>query len=163
MINEKIEKAFNEQIKHELESAYLYLAMASYFHHEGWDGMAAWMKKQAVEEEKHAMRFFEHIVDRGGRVHLAALSQPKAEWSGPTDAWDAAYKHEQFITSRIHALSKLAEEEKDYTARPMLDWFLNEQIEEEAQTQQVLTKAQKTGNSAGGLMVLDHHLGKREE
>ena len=163
MMNEKIERAFNEQIKHELESAYLYLSMAAYFHKNGWDGMANWMRKQAREEQKHAMRFFEHIVDRDGRVQLAALAQPKLEWNSATDAWEAAYKHEQFITSRIHTLAKLIEDEKDYTARPMLDWFLNEQIEEEAQTLQVLDKAQKTGNSAGGLMVLDHHLGKREE
>lgn len=163
MINEKVEKAFNEQIKHELESAYIYLSMAAYFHHINLDGMAAWMQKQAKEEYAHAMKFFEHIRDRDGRVHLSAISQPQGEWSSPLEAWKAAYKHEQFITQRIHALTKLANDEADYTAQPMLHWFLNEQIEEEAQTLKVVEDLEKVGTSGGGLLMIDRHLGKRED
>lgn len=163
MINEKIEKAFNEQVKHELESAYIYLSMAAYFYSKGLDGMASWMKTQAGEEYEHAMKFFDHIRDRDGRVHLAALAQPTAEWSSPLDAWKAAYKHEQFITSRIHTLTELANNERDFTALPMLNWFLNEQIEEEAQTSKVVADLEKAGTSGGALLMVDKQLGKREK
>ncbi|MFA4875437.1 MAG: ferritin [bacterium] len=163
MINEKIEKAFNEQIKHELDSAYLYLSMAAFFHRKNLDGMAAWMQVQAKEEYKHAMKFFDHIRDRDGRVHLQALGQPTAEWGTPLDAWKAAYKHEQFITQRIHELMKLAQGENDYSALPLLNWFLDEQIEEESQTLKVVQDLEMAGTSAGTLLMLDKHLGKREE
>ena len=162
MMNEKIEKAFNEQIKHELESSYLYLSAAAYFHHEGLDGMAQWMRVQAVEEVKHAMRFFDNIRDRDGRVQLLALAQPKKEWSSALEVWKDAYKHEQFISDKIRALAKLAADEHDATSTPVLNWFLEEQIEEEAQTLAVVQDLEKVGTSGAALVMLDRHLGKRE-
>jgi ferritin len=163
MMNEKIERAFNEQIKHELESAYLYVAAAAYFHNEGLDGMAGWMRVQAREEVKHAMRFFDNIRDRDGRVRLLALSQPKGEWSSPLEVWKDAYKHEQFISDKIRSLVKLVAEEADATSTPLLNWFLDEQIEEEAQTLKVVQDLEKVGTSGAALVMLDRHLGKREE
>ena len=162
-MNEKMERAFNEQIKNELESAYIYLAMSAYFESLGWKGMAKWMRKQTMEEEKHAMKFYDHICDRGGRVHLAALAQPKVEWSNPLDAWKEAFKHEQFITGTINNLAKLAEAEGDYSSRPLLAWFHDEQIEEEDQTRVVVDALEKIGSSMPGIFMLDAELGKREE
>jgi len=161
-MNERIEKAFNEQIKNELESAYIYLAMSAYFESQGWKGMAKWMRTQVKEEQAHAMKFYDHIFERNGRVHFTALAQPKTEWASPVEAWKEAYKHEQFITGTIKNLAKLAEGEGDYSARPLLDWFLNEQIEEEDQTRTVVDALEKIGTSMPGLFMLDAQLGKRE-
>jgi len=162
MMNEKIEKAFNEQIKHELESSYLYLSAAAYLQNQGLEGMGKWMQVQAVEEIKHAMKFFGTLNDRGGRVRLAALTQPKAEWSAVADVWKDAYKHEQFISDKIRTLANLAYAEQDATSLPLLHWFLDEQIEEEAQTLKVVQDLEKIGTSGSALVMLDRELGKRE-
>lgn len=161
MINEKIEKELNEQIKHEIGSAYLYLSMAAYFDGQGWDGMASWMKVQAQEEMTHAMKFYDHLKDREGRIELMALEKPQAEWGSPLEAFKAAYKHEQFITSRIETLAKIAQEVGDFTSRPLLDWFLNEQIEEEASTAKVAQQLERIGSSTEGLTMLDRELATR--
>jgi ferritin len=160
-MNAKIEKEFNEQIKHEIGSAYLYLSMAAYFDGLGWDGMASWMKVQAQEEMTHAMKFYDHLKDREGRIELMALEKPQAEWASPLEAFKAAYKHEQFITGRIGTLAKLAQEENDFTCRPLLDWFLNEQIEEEASTAKVVQQLDRVGSSTEGLTMLDRELATR--
>ncbi len=161
MINEKIERAFNEQIKNEIYSAYLYLAMAAYFNRQGWDGMANWMKVQAQEEMTHAMKFYDHIIDREGRVELLALDKPPSEWASPLEAFKAAYKHEQTVTAMIQNLAKLSTEESDFTSRPLLDWFLNEQIEEEATASRIAQQLERIGSSADGLAMLDKELGSR--
>lgn len=162
MIGEKIQTAFNEQIKYELESDYLYLSMAAYFHSLVLDGMAHWMKKQANEEFGHAMKFFDHITNRGGRIVLHPLDKPKAEWASPLQVWQEAYKHEQDITARINRLVKLAKEENDYASTPLLNWFVDEQIEEEASTSKVAQMLERVGPSGAGLVMLDKELGKRE-
>lgn len=162
MMNEKIQSAFNEQIKHELESEHLYLSMAAYFHSVNLDGFAKWMRVQASEERKHAMKFFEHIYDRGGRVHLTALGQPKGEWSSPLNVFEDAYKHEVFITDKINSLVKLAQGTQDYASTPLLNWFEDEQIEEENSTFKIVEKLKMIGTSGAGLVMLDKELGKRE-
>lgn len=161
MIGERMQKLMNEQIKHEIGSAYLYLSMAAYFDSINMDGMAGWMRSQAQEEMVHAMKFFNHIKDRGGRVWLMGLEQPKTEWSSPLNAFQEAYKHEQFITSKIYSLTKLANEESDFSALPMLGWFNDEQIEEEDQTVKVVQMLEKIKDSGAGLIMLDKQLGKR--
>jgi len=163
MIGEKLQKAFNEQINAEIHSAYLYLSMAAYFHSVGLDGMAQWMKVQEQEEKSHAMKFFSHIVDRMGKVTLTAIEQPKTEWASPLEAFEDAYKHEQYITSRINNLVKLASEEVDNAAGIMLQWFVTEQVEEEANTAKICDLLKRIGNSGNGLIMLDHQLGKRGE
>ena len=162
MINEKIQQAFNEQINHEIGSAYIYLSMAAYFYSQNLEGMANWMKVQAKEEMVHAMKFFTHIIDRDGKVVLGALEKPKTSWATPVDAWKDAYKHEQFITGKIHSLVKLAAGESDYASTPLLNWFEDEQIEEEQQTIRVVQLLEKIGTSGAGLVMLDKELGKRE-
>jgi len=161
MISKKMQDAMNEQIKYELESAYLYLSMAAYFHSLGLDGMAQWMRVQTQEEVVHAMKFFDHIKDRGGRVELLPLAQPKREWSSPLVAFQEAYKHEQFITSKINDLVKIAKEESDNPANVLLHWFITEQVEEEASTSRVAQALERIGDSGQGLIMLDRELSTR--
>jgi len=162
MIEKRIQDAMNEQIKHELESAYLYLSMVAYFQTEGLDGMATWMNIQAQEEVAHAMRFFSHINERGGRVELKALAKPQKEWASPLAAFKAAYEHEQFITGTINDLVKISEEEDDNPARIMLQWFVTEQVEEEDSARQVVDLLTRIGDSGHGLITIDHELGARQ-
>ncbi len=161
MISKKIEKAFNEQIKNELESAYIYLSMAAYFHSAGLDGMAQWMRVQTQEELVHAMKFFDHIRDRNGKVNLLDLKQLKTEWSSPLDAFQDALKHEQFITGKINDLAMLAREEGDEPAGVFLQWFVKEQVEEEANATKNVQLLEQVGDSGPGLIMADRELGKR--
>ncbi len=161
MIHEKMQQAMNEQIKNEVFSAYLYLSMSAYFAGIGLDGMSQWMKVQFKEELTHAMKFFDHLNDREGRVQLMVIDQPQAEWPSPLDAWKAAYKHEQLISSKINGLVKLANELGDYAALPMLNWFVDEQIEEEATASKQVQTLEMIGEKGPGLVMLDRELGKR--
>lgn len=163
MISKTMEKALNEQIREELGSAYLYLAMAAYFHSLNLPGMAHWMEVQVQEEYGHALRIYKHVVERGGRVRLEALSEPKFEWASPLEAWKAAYDHERSISNRIHRLVELARQEKDYPAEVMLQWFVAEQVEEEDQTRRIVEMLERIGESGRGLLWLDKELGKREK
>ena len=162
MIGKRMQDAMNEQIKHELESAYLYLSMVAYLNAEGLDGMAQWMTIQTQEEVAHAMRFFNHINEREGRVELLPLAQPQKEWASPLEAFKAAYKHEQFITGSIDNLVKVAEEENDNPAKIMLQWFVSEQVEEESSTKKVVDLLERIGNSGHGLIMVDRELGIRQ-
>ncbi|HAZ27052.1 TPA: ferritin [Candidatus Acetothermia bacterium] len=162
MIEKKLEKALNEQIREEIASAYLYLSMAAYFAADGWDGMAGWMRVQAQEEQEHAMRIFDHLVERGGRVKLHALAEPEAKWASPLAAFKAAYEHEQHITACIHSLVELAQKEKDHAAAAMLQWFVTEQVEEEDQTRKAVDLLERVGDSGRGLFIVDRELGQRK-
>ncbi|HPQ82033.1 MAG TPA: ferritin [bacterium] len=144
-----------------MDSAYLYLSMSAWFEGQGFDGMAAWMRVQAMEEQEHAMKFFDHIQERDGRVELLALSKPKAEWSSPQNAFEEAYKHEQFITGKIHDLVKLSQETRDFPSTSMLNWFVDEQVEEEANASKIVQTLERVGNSGNGLVMLDRKLGER--
>jgi ferritin len=161
MINKKMFDALNEQIKNELESAYIYLSMVAYFHSRNLDGMAHWMRCQVHEETIHAMKFFDHLINRGGELVLLDLKQLKTTWKSPLEPWKDAYAHEQFITAKIHNLIKIARAENDYTAEPMLAWFANEQIEEESNTDKVVRQLEMVGDSKEGLFMLDRELGTR--
>jgi ferritin len=130
MFNKKMEKSFNEQINEELYSAYLYLSMVAYFESTNLPGFANWMRVQTQEEIVHAMKFYDYINQRDGRVILTALADPQIEWKSPMDAFEAAYKHELHITAKINELVNQAIEEKDHAANMFLQWFVNEQIEE---------------------------------
>jgi ferritin len=162
MVPKPLEQEFNNQIKLELESAYLYLAMAAYFDAQGLAGMARWMRAQVQEEVTHAMRFLKHLTERGGAVRLQALGQPAAEWRSPLAAFEAAYKHEQFITARINLLAKLSRDENDFASQSMLQWFVDEQVEEEEQTLAIVAKLKMAGESKGALLYIDKEMGKRE-
>ena len=161
MIGDKIRKAINDQIKYEIESSYLYLAMAAYFHSKSLDGMAQWMRVQVQEELFHAMKFFDHVRDRDGRVDLKPLSIDKNDWASPQEAFRDAYKHEQSVTARINQLSKLAQEEGDFAAQAMLQWFVTEQVEEEANTSKIAAELSLVGDNGYGLLMLDRELATR--
>jgi ferritin len=161
MIGEKTKKAMNEQIKHELESFYIYLSMTAYFHQQNLNGMAHWMRCQAHEEMIHAMKFYDHILDRGARVTLLDLKQIKTNWKTPLEAWKDAYEHEKFITAKINNLVKISRDENDYTSEPLLAWFLNEQIEEEKSTDKVARELALIGDSKDGILMLDRELATR--
>lgn len=163
MVSEKVVKALNEQIKFETESAYLYLAMAADLHEKGFDGMASWMRVQAKEELEHAMKFFDHLTERNARVELQAISQPKTSWSSPLEIFEEAYKHEQFITGKINDLVRLANEVSDYPAGILLQWFVTEQVEEEANTSKAAEMLRRIGNSGSGLVMIDRQFGKRAQ
>ncbi|SHH39287.1 ferritin [Thermosipho atlanticus] len=161
MLSEKLEKALNEQIKKEINSAYLYLSMATYFDSEGLKGFANWMKKQANEELGHAMKLYDYVYERGGEVELQAIEKPKCKWDSPLAAFEDAKNHEKFITDSIHKLFELAMEEKDYATMSMLEWFIDEQVEEEAQTEEIVSKIKALLSTPNGMYLLDKELGQR--
>lgn len=161
MIDQRMFDAVNEQIKYELESAYIYLSMAAYFHVENLDGMAHWLRVQVHEETIHAMKFFDHLTNRGASVVLLDVKQLKTTWKNALEPWKDAYAHEKFITEKIHALTKIAREVNDYTAEPLLNWFLNEQIEEEFNTDKISRQVELIGESKEGLFLLDRELAAR--
>jgi ferritin len=161
MFSDKLNNAFNTQIKNELNSAYIYLGMAAYFDNHGLPGFSHWMQKQAQEEMAHAMKFYAFVFDRGGSVTLGGLDQPKVNYESPLAAFQAAYEHEQFISGTIHQLYKLAQEENDYASRPLLHWFIDEQVEEEANSRAVVEQLEMIAGSKTGIFMLDRQLGAR--
>jgi ferritin len=161
MLSAKMEKALNDQINAELFSYYLYLSMSTWFTSRNLGGFAGWMIVQAGEENEHAMKFYGHIHERGGRVKLQPIEGPQVEWNSPLEAFKAAYEHEKYITGRIHNLVKMALEESDYASNSFLQWFVDEQVEEEAAASEIVERLKMIGDHTGGLMMLDHELGKR--
>lgn len=162
MISEKMQKALNDQIQAEMSSSYLYLSMSACFHGVIMDGMAHWMSVQAKEENGHAMKMFGYLIERGGKVELQAIEKPKTTWASPLEAFKDTYKHEQYITSRINDLVKLAYDEGDVATLIFLQWFVTEQVEEEANASKIVAMLEMIGESKNGLFMLDHNLGKRE-
>jgi ferritin len=162
-ISKKLSEEINNQINYELYSGYIYLSMASWFEEHNLDGMAHWMKVQAKEEYEHAMRFWDHIVDRGGRVFLTTIEEPKKDWKSALEAWEDAYQHEMKVTKRIFKIGQIADEEGDRSAIPLLQWFYNEQVEEEEQTMKVRDLLKLIGDKTNALFMLDTRLGQREE
>ncbi len=161
-IKKKMNDAINRQINRELYSGYLYLSMAAYFEAENLKGFAHWMRKQAEEEKKHAMKFFDFVAERGGRVVLETIEKPPSSWKSPLEVFEQAYEHEKNVTQMIYGLADLAESEKDRASGSMLKWFIDEQVEEEDSANEIVQKLKIVGNSGSGLMVLDKELGKRE-
>ena len=161
MIGRKLRDAMNEQVKNELESYYIYLSMAAYFHSQNLDGMAHWMRCQAHEEMIHGMKFFDHILERGSDVELLDLEQLKTTWSSPLEAFQDAYAHEQFITGKIQDLTKICRDESEYASEPILAWFNGEQIEEEANVSKIVSDLERVADSKEGLLMIDRELAAR--
>ncbi len=161
MIDKKIQDALNIQIKEEMQSAYLYLAMAADFESKNLNGFANWMKVQAQEEMVHATKIYDFINSRGGKVLLKSLDAPQDTWSTPLKAFEAAYKHEQYITGCIDKLIALARGQNDNAAEILLHWFVTEQVEEEESASDIVEKLKIIGDAGAGLFMLDAELGKR--
>jgi ferritin len=161
MLAKTMQDALNEQIQKEYHSSYLYLAMAAYCEASNLPGSAQWMRIQSQEELAHAMKLFEHMVDRGGRVTLQAIPQPLAEYKSALDVFENVLAHEQLVTASIHKLYALALKENDYPGQVMLQWFVTEQVEEEKNAGQVVEQLKAIGESKNGLFMVDRGLGKR--
>ncbi len=162
IISKKVEKALNSQVNAEFFSAYLYLSMAADFETKSLIGFAKWLKIQAQEEVNHAMKIYNYILERSGKVELEKIEKPKIEWNTPLEAFNDAYEHEKKVTSLIYQLVEIAQQEKDYATNEMLQWFVKEQVEEEAQTQLIVEQLKMVGDSNNGIMIIDHRLSKRE-
>ena len=162
MLSKKLQDAMNEQIKNELYSAYLYLSMSAYCEEANLPGFAHWMRLQAQEEEAHAMKFYGFIYERGGRVVLQAIDQPPVEFQSPRAVFEQTLEHEQKVTAMIHDLYALAVQEKDYASQIFLQWFVTEQVEEEASATQILETLKMIGDKGHALIMLDRQLGSRE-
>lgn len=160
-MNEKMRNALNEQINAEFYSSYLYLSMASYFRRINFDGFARWMEVQALEEITHAMKFFDFVNDRGGKVDLKPIEGPPVSWESPLAAFEAVYKHEVTVTGLIYNLANIAAEEKDHATGNLLQWFINEQVEEESSADTIVQKLKLIGGDGGNLYLLDQELGQR--
>ena len=161
MISQKMTDAVNDQIKAEFESAYLYLAMSAYLESKNLKGVAHWLKEQFKEEQEHAEKLMKHLYERGARVILGAISKPDAEFGTPLDVFRAVAKHERIVTGRINKMMDLAIEEKDYASQSMLKWFVDEQVDEEADADEIVSKIELLKDSNGSMYMLDKELGQR--
>lgn len=160
MLSKKMEKAINDQIKWEYYSAYLYLSLSAYFQNLGLPGFANWMEVQTQEELFHGTKMFRYVSEKGGRVVLQGIEAPEFEWKSPLAAFDFALKHEYQVTKRINDLVDLAQKEKDHASAIFLQWFVTEQVEEEASFGDVVNKLKLVGDG-GGLFMLDRELAAR--
>jgi ferritin len=161
MISNKMEEALNAQVNAELYSAYQYLSMESYFKSLNLNGFANWMRVQTQEEVAHAMKIYDSINERGGRVTLEAIEGPPTKWNSPLAVFEAIYAHEQKVTELINDLMDLAVKQKDHATSSFLQWFVNEQVEEEASADEVVQQLKMMENAPGGMFMLDRELGQR--
>ena len=161
MLKKKILKSLNDQINAEMFSSYLYLSMEAYFQSISLKGFAAWMRVQAQEEMMHGMKFYDFVNERGGKVTLEAIAKPETTWATPLAAFEAVLKHEEHVTSLINNLVDLAISEKDHASNNFLQWFVAEQVEEEASASEVVEKLKLIKDNPSGLFMVDAELGKR--
>ena len=161
MKSKKLLKALNDQIKLEFSSAYTYLSMAAFFESENLPGFAHWMTMQYQEETAHALKLFQYVNNRGGRVTLQAIEQPAAAFKSPLDVFEKILAHEQMVSESINKVYELAVKEQDYPTVVELQWFITEQVEEEKVAQDVLEQVRLIGNHGASLLMLDRQLGNR--
>jgi ferritin len=157
MLDAALEAALNEQMNVEFASAHIYLAMAAHLDRMNMTGAATWMRLQAREENGHAMRFFDHILDRGGRVRVGAIEAPPLDFGSALETFEAALQHERMVTSRIHALA----EASDRATQVFIDWFVAEQVEEERTVERIIGSLRLAGEDGSALLMLDRELGTR--
>lgn len=162
MLSEKMQAALNAQVNAELHSSYLYLAMAAYFESQNLMGFANWMHQQSIEENGHGMKFYTYINSRRGRVTLTAIDAPKTEWKSSLAVFEDSLKHEQKITGLINKLMDLAIAESDHATISFLKWFVDEQVEEEANVDGVIQDLKRIGDAPQGLFILDRELAGRK-
>jgi len=162
-MDKKLEKAMNEQIVKELYSSYLYLSMAAYFEAESLSGFSHWMRMQVQEEMIHAMKFFDFLNERGSRVTLGAIDKPPANFLSPEDVFKKTLKHEQLVTQSINNLYSIAQKANDNAACVFLQWFINEQVEEEKSPADILGKLKYAAKAPAGILMLDKDLSTRPQ
>jgi len=161
MMSPKMTEALNQQINEEYFSNYIYLAMAAYLEDMDLEGMAHWMRMQAQEEYLHAMKIFDYMIERGARVELKAVAAPPKEWESPLAAFEAALDHEKYMTGNINTLADLAISERDHATNNVLQWYVTEQVEEEAGVDSIVKKLKMMGGDGQGLFLMDRELASR--
>jgi ferritin len=157
-----VEKAINDQIQAEFQSAYIYLSMSARFEELNFKGAAQWMRLQWQEEIAHALKFFDFLLRRGGSPALQQLDAPTVKFDRPIDAFEQSLAHEQYVTGLIHDLYELAVSEKDYSLQTLLHWFIDEQVEEEEAAEEIIQSLKMAGDSGEGLFLIDRELGQRQ-
>lgn len=161
MLSDALQEALNAQINDELHAAYLYLAMAEYFSANNLDGFAHWMRMQREEEIGHAMKIFDFVLDRDGRVDLRTIEAPAAEFSSPLEVAKKALEHERKVTGKINSIYEKAKQESDYPTEALLQWFVIEQVEEEASALKIVERLEMAGDDNAALLMLDREMGDR--
>lgn len=161
MINQRVQKAINEQINAEFYSAFLYLSMSAYFEGENLPGFASWMNVQFQEEQFHALKFFNYLSERGGVVELETIEKPKTTWENAIDVYEETLDHERVVTGLINKLMDIALEEKDHATVSFLGWFIDEQVEEESTAEGILNQLKRINGEGNGLFMIDKELGAR--
>ncbi len=161
MIKKTVQEAINRQIINEMYSSNLYLSMASYFRSLNLNGFANWMRVQVQEEMFHAMKFFDYVLDRGGEAKVGEIKAPPFHWKSPLEAFQFTLKHEESVTDSINKLAALAIKENDYATNVLLQWFVTEQVEEEANVTEIVERLKLAGDSKSSLFLLDSELKAR--
>jgi ferritin len=161
MLNEKMLKAINEQIKNEFYSSYLYLSMAAHFEANNLSGFAQWMRMQSKEEMAHGMKFFDYVLERGGHIELQAIDQPPAKFESALAIFEMVLEHERSVTESIYKLYELALKESDYPTQIELQWFITEQVEEESNAERIIAELKRIEAHETAVLMLDHQLRKR--
>jgi len=161
MLNQRVYNAINDQINAEIWSGYMYLSMSAYFSSEGLNGFANWMRVQWQEELSHAMKFFDYVVERGERPILKPIDAVPEKWDSAMHAMEETLKHEQHVTALINNIMDIAIEEKDHATKSMLQWFIDEQVEEEANVQEIIDSLKLIGDKGHGVFMLDKELKTR--
>lgn len=162
-LTKELEAALNDQVTLELESAHQYLALSAWLECEGLPGMAHWMRMQSAEENEHAMKFFEFLVDRSASVKLGSLATPVSEFDSVIDVFKASLAAEERVTAAINNIYEIATDARDFASYPLLDWFVNEQVEEEATVQQIIDDLTRIEGNGFAMLMLDRELGGRQE
>ncbi len=161
MPSKGLQQAMNDQIRKEFESAYIYLSMAAWMEDQNLPGFAAWLRLQAREESTHAMKIFDHLIDRGCRVELQPLAGPPTDFKSSLHVFQEVKKHEEKVTKSINDLYGLALDDRDYASQVFIQWFITEQVEEEKNSSQVLESVRRVGDNQAALVMLDRELGSR--
>jgi len=161
MISDKMCKVLNNQVNAELFSSYLYLSMSSWFSERSLSGFASWMRVQAQEELSHGMKIYDYILERGGKIELGAIEQPESVWSTPVEVVEEVANHEAKVTGLVNDLVDVALDERDHAANIFLQWFVCEQVEEEATVGEVFERMKMVDGNSGGMFAMDMELGKR--
>lgn len=160
-LSPQLENALNDQLNLELSSSYIYMGMSAHFASTPYEGFAKWMQVQTKEESEHAEKFFKYIVDRGGKVTLKAIAEPKSTYDTPLAVFKASLAHEQHVSAAISKIYELALNEKDFATLSFLQWFLSEQVEEEKNVSELIAKLEMVGDNRNGIFQVDKIAGKR--
>jgi ferritin len=161
MLSDNLVNSINDQIQFEYYSAFIYKSMQAYFEAEDLPGMANWMNIQFQEEMSHAEKMFDFVCETGKRVVLQGMDTPHRDYASPLEVFEVALEHEQIVTKRINALMDLAQQEKNHAAQIFLQWFVTEQIEEEATANHIIAKLKRVEGDGRGLMMIDQELAQR--